>query len=429
MKNVLVIVCTVLAELLLLFCGAFFASTETAYTSLSKITVRNMVKEGKKNAKKVSLLRNNLDRLISTVLIGTNLVVTLISAIATALSMNVLGAEYVSYATALVSILVIIFSETIPKTFAAIRPEKVAQHSAPIILVLQKVLYPVVWLFNQLNKFLNFLEGKIFRKKRPVLTEEELKTLIEVGQNEGTLEMEERRMLERIFEFSDLTVHEIMRHRSLVKFVDVHASEKEVIDLFANSGYSRLPVYEDSTENIIGILHYKAVLFAAKPISESKDFIRICMDSVDFVPETFTAVELLHFFKKEKRNFAVVMNEYSGCDGIVTMDDLLKAVFGRITDEYGYVEVAPEARVSVVSTNEFIVPGDMKISDFNSVLKMNLDSDNFETVGGWLLERFDELPRIGAVYKSADAIYIVEDQSARRIQSIRIKLLSGNTSN
>lgn len=423
MSNIFEIIFTLAAEILLLLCGAFFASTETAYTSLSRITVRQMVKDNKRNAKKVLRLRNNLESLIATVLIGTNLVTTLISALATNLSIKILGSEYVSYGTALVSILVIIFSETIPKTYAAIRSEKTAIRSANIIIIIQTVFFPIVWIFQQLTKFLNFIEKKFFKTKKSLLTEDELKTLIEVGQKEGTLEINERKMLERLIQFSDLSVHEIMRHRSLVKFVNVEDSVDQVIKCFADTGYSRLPVYQDSPENVIGVLHYKSVLFASKPIAESKDFVRICMRPVEYVPETFTAVELLSFFKKEKCNFALVLNEYGGNEGIVTMDDLLRAVLGRVTDENGNVELPPENRIQVVNTNEFIVPGDMKLDDFNSLLHLDLYSENFDTLGGWLLEQFDELPVVGAVYKKTGTLFIVEDQSARRIQSVRVKFL------
>ncbi|MCH5295365.1 MAG: HlyC/CorC family transporter [Treponema sp.] len=417
------VICNVAAEALLIFCGAFFASTETAYTSLSKITVRQMLKDNEHNAQKVHALRSNLDRLISTVLIGTNFVTTLISSLATAFSVNMFGAKYVSYATALVSMLLIMFSEIIPKTYAASNPKGVAQKRAGIIMVLQKIFFPVVWIFGQLSAFINFLEKKIVKKHPPLITEEELKTLLEVGEHEGTLEENERDMLNRIFEFSDLHVRDIMRHRSLVKYVSVDASLEEVVQLFAQSGYSRLPVYEDSVENIVGVLHYKSVLFALKAITDSKDFVRICMDQVDFVPGTLSAIELLQRFKKEKENFAVVVNEYGGNSGIVTMDDILRGVLGRITDEYGEGDVSPEKRITVISTNEFIVPGDMKTDDLNEVLNINIESDNFFTLGGCLLERLGELPNIGAVYKENGVVYIVEDQSSRRIQTVRIKLL------
>ena len=198
-------------ELVLISFGAFFASTETGYTALSRITVRQMLKAREKNATLVSRLRANLDSLISTALIGTNLVTTLISSVATAYAMEVFGAACVSYATALVSVLVIIFSEIIPKTYAALRPKETAVMSARPIAVIQKLLFPVVWLFGGLSRLINFVEGRLIKERRPLVTEEELRTLLDVGKDEGTLEAVETQMLVRLFDFSDLRVRDIMR--------------------------------------------------------------------------------------------------------------------------------------------------------------------------------------------------------------------------
>lgn len=411
------------AEILLILCAAFFASSETAYTSISRIKVRQMVQDNVKNAKKVSKLKNNLDRLISTVLIGTNFITTLSSAVATAFSMNVLGPEYVSYGTALISVCIIIFSEIVPKTYAAVRSDEVALKSARTIIILQKILFPLVYIFDLLAKFINFLERSLIRTESPLITEDELKMLLDVGKKEGTLEEDEKKMLDRIFEFSDLQVRGIMRHRSFIKYVKIDDTIDEVIKTFASSGYSKLPVCTDSEDSIIGLLNYKSVLFASKELKQSKDFVRTCKEDILFVPETMSATELLKKMKENNTNFAAAIDEYGETAGIVTMDDILKEVFGRMTDEYGKLEVAPEARISIVSANEFIVPGDMKLDDLNDVLKLNLSSENFDTLGGWLLERFDELPSLGAAYTYNRTVFIVEDQSARRIQSVRIKFL------
>ena len=412
----------IVSEIVLIFCIAFFAASETAYTALPRITVRQMLKDKEKNAAKVSKLKTNLDRLISTVLIGTNLVTTLASSIATAYALQVFGPSAVSLTSAIMTILIIIFSEIIPKTYAALKPKQVAQSSAIPILILQTLLFPVVWIFDRLSDFINFFEKRILKTKTQLITEDELKTLLAIGENEGTLEEGEKKLLDRIFEFSDIHVRDIMKHRSLVKYIDVHDDIDSVIKMF-NSGFSRLPVYENSPDNIIGVLHYKSVLFANSAITQSKDFVKICMRQVMFVPESISAVELLQTFKRRKDNFAVAINEYGSMSGIVTMDDILKEVFGHITDEYGMTEIAPEERITVVNTKEFLIQGDMKLDDFNDIMKMNLDSESFDTIGGWLLEKFGELPSTGAAFKDTNAVYMVEDQSARRIQLIRLKLV------
>lgn len=406
----------------LLAAGAFFSMTETAFTSLSRIKVRQLQKEKARHADLIAKLRSNLDELIATVLIGTNFVNTLNSAVATAFAVKVFGEEYVSAATAVILFLVIIFVEIVPKTFAAINTETAVKNTAIPVYLIKAVLYPVVKTFCLFTRFIDFAEKKIFKSKRVLVTEDELKTLIEVGEKEGTLEQSERKMLERLFEFSDLSVHSIMRHRSLVKYISTESSLDEVIAVFQTTGYSRIPVYENDVENIVGVLHFKSVLFASPLITASKDFIKICMAEPAFVPETMSAIDLLKKFKKEKINFAVAVNEYGGMAGIVTLDDILSEVFGRITDEHGTVEVSPEDKITVIGTNEFIVPGDMKLDDLNDVLNINLSSETFDTLGGWLLEQFDELPPVGKTHKKNGVLYIVEDQSQRRIQTVRIKL-------
>ena len=406
----------------LLAVGAFFSMTETAFTSLSRIKVRQLQKEKARHADLIAKLRSNLDELIATVLIGTNFVNTFNSAVTTAFAVKVFGAEYVSAATAVILFLVIIFVEIVPKTFAAINTETAVKNTAIPVYLIKAVLYPVVKTFCLFTRFIDFAEKKIFKSKRVLITEDELKTLIEVGEKEGTLEQSERKMLERLFEFSDLSVHSIMRHRSLVKYISTETSLDEVIAIFQTTGYSRIPVYENDVENIVGVLHFKSVLFASPLITASKDFIKICMAEPAFVPETMSAIDLLKKFKKEKINFAVAVNEYGGMAGIVTLDDILSEVFGRITDEHGTVEVSPEDKITVIGTNEFIVPGDMKLDDLNDVLNINLSSETFDTLGGWLLEQFDELPPVGKTHKKNGVLYIVEDQSQRRIQTVRIKL-------
>lgn len=406
----------------LLAVGAFFSMTETAFTSLSRIKVRQLQKEKARHADLIAKLRSNLDELIATVLIGTNFVNTFNSAVTTAFAVKVFGAEYVSAATAVILFLVIIFVEIVPKTFAAINTETAVKNTAIPVYLIKAVLYPVVKTFCLFTRFIDFAEKKIFKSKRVLITEDELKTLIEVGEKEGTLEQSERKMLERLFEFSDLSVHSIMRHRSLVKYISTESSLDEVIAIFQTTGYSRIPVYENDVENIVGVLHFKSVLFASPLITASKDFIKICMAEPAFVPETMSAIDLLKKFKKEKINFAVAVNEYGGMAGIVTLDDILSEVFGRITDEHGTVEVSPEDKITVIGTNEFIVPGDMKLDDLNDVLNINLSSETFDTLGGWLLEQFDELPPVGKTHKKNGVLYIVEDQSQRRIQTVRIKL-------
>jgi putative hemolysin len=292
-----------------------------------------------------------------------------------------------------------------------------------VLIVLAKILFPVDWLFTNITRGVNSLAGHIWKKDAVGMTQEELKTLIDVGENEGALEAGEKTMLYKLFEFGDLHIYDIMRHRSLIKAVSEKADRKSVIAAFSSSGFSRLPVYGSDSDTITGVIHYKSVLFRNQESSEEEGFARSCMQPVLFIPETLSAIELLLRFKKEKTDFAVALNEHGSTAGIVTVTDLMRAVFGRMTDEDSLTEIPPEQRVKILPGGEFIIPGDMKLRDLNELLGTNLESDYYTTLGGWLLEKFDALPSIGRAIRFGQVLFIVEDQLLRRIVSVRIKLL------
>ena len=251
---------------------------------------------------------------------------------------------------------------------------------------------------------------ELFQKDTlPSVTEEELKTLFDVGDEEGTLESGEKEMLYKIFEFTDLRVRDILKHRAFVKAVDEKATYEETLSVFIESGYSRLPVYKD----------YKDVLYFS---GDKKDFSpgKIVRKAL-FVPETALVVNLLMRFKKGKHTFAVVVDEHGSLEGIVTADDVLKAVFGRITDEYNSKVVSPEEKIRVNSNGEILLPGDIKLTDANRIFNTDFESEEFETLGGWLLEKFGYLPERGEKLKMGSITFTVEDQGSRRIQSIRMR--------
>ena len=233
-------------------------------------------------------------------------------------------------------------------------------------------------------------------------------------------------MLYKIFDFTDLHIKDIMRHRSLVQFIPINAEYDEIVKIFALSGYSRLPVCDEDFSKVEGMLFYKTVLLNApsrevNSVRSRKYFARRYMRPTLFVPETLYATELLQKFKAEKQNFAIAVDENGSNSGIVTMDDILRAVFGRSINSI-HNEVPPEKRIHPVSITEYLVPGDIKIDDANELLDLDLESDDFSTIGGWLLEQFGELPEIGSILKKDGVIYKIEEQSQRRIQSVRITL-------
>ncbi len=380
-----------------------------------------MVQSKEPGARVIAKLHNDMDSLLTVVLIGINFISTLASSVGTALAIQIAGSNGVGISTAVITFFITIFGEIVPKTAATVNPVKTARHNAPILLFLEKVCFPVVWLFSAISHGVSELAQKVWKQDSVLITEEELKALIDVGTREGTLEGSEQTMLYRLFEFSDLHVHDIIKHRSYIKAISLQTPKDAIVQAFLDSGYSRLPVYEGTVEKIVGILHYKAVLFAGQKESEQPHFISKVMQSVLYVPESFSALELLRTFKKERNDMAIALDEQGSVAGLVTMDDVLQAVFGRMHDEFSDNEVAPENRIQILSGSEFIVPGDMKLSDINDILHLHLDSEEYLTIAGWLLERFDALPSTGEAIKYDNTIFVVEDQTRHRIVSVRIK--------
>ena len=405
----------------LIMCVGFFTSSETAYLSLPRLKLRSMVEQGRRNAKKVAALKADMDRLLTTVLIGTNFLNSLASAIATALAIDLLGSRGVAIAPFVTAFFITTFAQIVPKTAAGLHPDTFTCFSAWPLMILEKLFFPIVWLFEMLSHGAVVLVEKILKPAGAIVTEEELKTLIDVGSHEGTIEKDESRLLNKIIKFNDLSVNDVMKHRSQVSMINQEADYDEVINQFLTSGFSTLTVYSGNRENVVGVLNYKKVLFCSEEIDKSKGFAGRQMSEVLFIPGTMSVLDILQQFRTSEHKFAVVLDEQGQTDGIITMEDILKVVFGHMSDENTYDNTAPEDKVELVSLNTFIVPGDMKIDDANEILGLALESDEMNTVGGWLLEQFGYLPASGTVLIKDRILFTAEDVSGRRIVSVRVK--------
>ena len=410
--------------ILLVFVVAFFAASETAYLSITRMMVHQLKKNAaSKNSpeSKVLLLKKDTNKLLSLILIGINFITSLTSSLAAMVAINLIGDAGSAWATLIIVFILIIFGEIMPKRIASVYPLKCAKLFAGPLLFLEKAFFPLVWIFSKITDSITNFLGRFVKGEKELITEEELKSLIAVGENEGTLESSEKKMLYKIFEFTDLKIHDIMRHKSHVKFVSEDSNFEQIRDLFAETGYSRLPVCRDSFDNVLGVLSYMNVLTEGRVRKDSKNIASRCMRPALFVPETLTATELLQKFRREGANFAIAVDETGSNIGIVTMDDIMRAVFGRSVHDES-TEVPPEKRIIPLTSKEYIVPGDVKIDDVNELLKLELESEEYDTIAGWLLEQFDALPDAGEAIKRDGVTFTVEDQSQRRIQTVRILL-------
>lgn len=423
------IVITAIFLILLVGASAFFSSSETALLSISKIHLRQMLKDKLPGSKRVASLKSDMDRLLTTILIGNNFVNNLASSAATALAVSLFGQGGVGAATVVMTVVIILFGEVLPKTLATLSPDSMSCRAALPLQILQKVMFPIVWIFALLTRGVGTLVDKLWKSDTPLVTEEELKTLIALGNAEGTLENDEKDMLYKIFEFTDLRVKDITRHRSFVQGIPSDASHREAVAYFNKCGYSRIPVYDSvqgqdgDKDAYIGVLHYKTLLFFQGD-REEKNFARQNMRNLMYVPETKSAVSLLHTFKADKINFAAVVDEHGTTSGVVTLDDILNAVMGRMTDEYSR-EVSPEKRIKILSATDFLLPGDLKLTDVNAIFSLHCESEDFDTLGGWLLEQIGYLPSTGEVYRQGNHVFVVEDQAQRRIKTVRLREKSG----
>ena len=335
--------------IILLIGSGFFSASETALMSLSKIKMRHMEEDGVKGAKLVSTLIEDSNRLLTSILIGNNIVNIAATSITTSLFTAMLGAQGVAIATGLMTVLVLIFGEITPKTISANNPEKASLVVAKPIKFFVTILTPIVWIFNIITKVIFKLFGVDDKGVKPFITEEELKTMVNVSHEEGLLEMEEREIINNVFEFGDMQAKEAMVQRLDIVAIDMEDSYEEIIDLFKTEKLSRMPVYEETIDDIIGILNIKDIIFLSDEEIENFD-IKKYMREAFFTYEFKKITQLLEEMKKDKSQMAIVVDEYGGTAGLITIEDLVEVIVGDIEDEYD----EEEDEIQVISPNEFL---------------------------------------------------------------------------
>lgn len=403
--------------IILLIGSGFFSASETALMSLSKIKMRHMEEDGVKGAKLVSTLIEDSNRLLTSILIGNNIVNIAATSITTSLFTAMLGAQGVAIATGLMTVLVLIFGEITPKTISANNPEKASLVVAKPIKFFVTILTPIVWIFNIITKVIFKLFGVDDKGVKPFITEEELKTMVNVSHEEGLLEMEEREIINNVFEFGDMQAKEAMVQRLDIVAIDMEDSYEEIIDLFKTEKLSRMPVYEETIDDIIGILNIKDIIFLSDEEIENFD-IKKYMREAFFTYEFKKITQLLEEMKKDKSQMAIVVDEYGGTAGLITIEDLVEVIVGDIEDEYD----EEEDEIQVISPNEFLVDGSTKISDVNEILNIELESEEFDSIGGYIIGYIKHIPEENEIIEMDNIKFNIESVDKNRIKKIRIML-------
>ena len=405
----------VLAVLLLL--SAFFSSAETALTTVNKIKMKTLADEGDKRAELVLKVTEDSSKMLSAILIGNNIVNLSASSIATALAIRLLGSVGAGIATGVLTLLILIFGEISPKTIATLKATKISLRYAHIIWVIMTVLTPVIFIINFLS--MGFL--KLLRvdptNNEGAMTEEELRTLVDVSHESGVIEGEEREYIHNVFDFTDATAKEIMIPRIDMTVVNVNWSYNKLLEVFKEDMFTRLPVYEEDTDNIIGLLNMKDMILAPKDDTFS---IRAYLRKVYFTYEQKNTSELFEEMRRERLSLAIVLDEYGAVAGMVTLEDLLEELVGEIRDEFDGDE---EDALVQINDREYEDQGSMNLEDLCEELGLGFASEDYDTIGGYLTGLFDHFPEKGEIYVTGEGVILRVDAVVnKRITRVHIKL-------
>lgn len=375
--------------IILLFLSAFFSSAETAFTTVNRIAIRTLIEKGNTRAIIVDKIINDQNKMLSAILIGNNLVNIITSALATVLAQNLFGQYAISFATGILTILILIFGEITPKSYASINALKISLAYAKIIYFLMIFLTPLILIINKLANYFMKLLGIDSNKKIASITEKELRTIVDVSHEEGIIEKEERQIINNLFDFGDAIASDVMIPKIDMAMSDINSTYDELIKIFRKVKYTRIPIYQESTDNVIGIINMKdLLLYNSKEIFDVRNYLR----SAFYTYESKKLSELMIEMKKTSVNIVIVLDEYSVTAGLITLEDLLEEIVGEIYDEFDLDEDRP---IKKVLDNKYILEGQMKIDDLNDYLGLHLSSNDYDSVGGLIIEKLDRLPSLG----------------------------------
>lgn len=401
---IIIIVCIVMS--------AYFSATETAFSSFNRIRLKNMAEKGNKKAKLVMKLSENYDSLLSTILIGNNIVNILSASLATVLFVDMLGEEVgPSVSTAVTTIVVLIFAEVTPKSIAKELPEKFAMFSAPFLRILIVILTPFNFLFGQWKKLLSLI---IKSSDDGGMTEEEFLSIVEEVEQDGGINEQESMIIRSAIAFTDQEAVDILTPRIDITAVPIEASKDEIAEVFAKTAYSRLPLYKDTIDNIIGIIYQKDfhnyVYHNTREISE-------IIRPVLFVPKNKKISVLLKELQQKKLHIAVVLDEFGGTIGIVTLEDILEELVGEIWDEHDEVN----AEIEKISETEYMVLGNANLEKLFETLGMEeTEEEHSAVVNGWIMNQLGKVPTKGDSFEYKDYVVKVLEMDVNRVEKVLI---------
>ncbi len=408
---------------ILLLLSAFFSSAETALTTVNKIKMRSLAEDGNKNAKLVLKLSDTPSRLLSAILIGNNIVNLSASSITTTIAYDLtvditgpIAAYAIAIATGIITLLILIFGEIVPKTVATAKSDKLSLVYAYPIHLIMLILTPISFVINLLARIFLFFLRIDPNAKNDTLTEDELLTIVDVGHEDGVIEEEEREMIYNVFSLGDAKAKDVMVPRVNVVFADVKSTYSELIDIFREHKFTRIPVYEETTDNVIGTINMKDLLL----YDHIEEFqLRNFLREAYFTYEHKIASELLVEMREASINIAIVLDEYGETAGLITLEDILEEIVGEIHDEYD--EHEEDELLTKINDFEYILEGSISLDDLDDRLELKLESDDYDSLGGFIIENLDHHPEIGDEFTTERGLrLVVESLDKNRIEKVHI---------
>ena len=402
--------------ILLIGLSAFFSSAETALTTVNKIRIRNLAEAGDKSAVTLTKVLEDQGKMLSAILVGNNVVNLTASSMSTTLAMNIWSNKAVGVATGVLTLVILVFGEISPKTISTLYSEKISLKYAKFIYLFMTVMTPVIYAVNVLSSGFLRLVHVDPNRKQEAITEDELRTIVEVSHEEGVIESEEKKIINNVFDFGDSVAKDIMVPRIDMAMVEVDATYDELIDIFREEKYTRMPVYEETTDNVIGIINMKDVLL----IDRNEEFhVRDLLREPLYTYEYKNTAELMVEMRQTSNNMIIVLDEYGATAGMITLEDLLEEIVGEIRDEYDEDE---EQELVKVGPGEYVVEGSMKLDDLNDQLELELESEDYDSLGGYIIGLLDRLPEVGETVTSDGFIYVVDAVDKNRISWVHMYL-------